>query len=227
VAALNTRTVVVLEGGSAITMPWVDDVAAILMAWYPGMKGGNAIAEVLFGDVNPSGKLPITFPVAEADLPPFDNVSPAVTYGYDHGYRWLDQQGIDPLFPFGFGLSYTTFQYSNLVIGSATLRPAGRLRVTADVTNTGNVAGDEIVQLYVSYQGSQVSRDVKNLKAFARIHLEAGETRTVPFDVRTQDLAFYDVATEALVTEPITYGIHVGPSSRNLPLQGSFAITAN
>src|SRR6185295_8866864 len=114
--------------------------------------------EVLFGDVNPSGKLPISFPAAEADLPPFDNVSLGVTYGYFHGYRWLDRQVIAPLFPFGFGLSYTSYSYANLTISPRTIPRDGGVRLAATVTNTGGMAGDEIVQLYVGYQGSRVER---------------------------------------------------------------------
>jgi beta-glucosidase len=224
VAALNPRTIVVLEGGSAITMPWVNVVAAIVLAWYPGQQGGSAIADVLFGDTNPSGKLPITFPVGEADLPPFDNQSLTVTYDYFHGYRWVDRQGITPLFPLGFGLSYTTFEYSNPTLAPSTLPPGGRVRVTVDVTNTGAVPGDEIVQLYVSYRGSRVERAVQELKAFARLHLEPGETRTVPLEVRSADLAFYDVAAGAWEIEPITYVARVGPSSRSLPLEASFTV---
>jgi len=170
-------------------MPWLDQVGAVLMAWYPGEAGGTAIAEVFFGDVNPSGKLPVTFPRAESDLPPFDDTSPAVQYGYFHGYRYLDRNDTAPLFPFGFGLAYTTFRYSNLAITPATASPWGRVRVTADVTNTGPVAGDEVAQLYVGYRGSRVDRAVRDLKAFARVHLEPGETRTVPFEVRAPDLA--------------------------------------
>ena len=224
VVALNPRTVVVLEGSGAITMPWADDVPAIVMAWYPGEEGGTAIADVLFGNVNPSGKLPVTFPVAETDLPPFDNVSLDVTYGYYHGYRWLDRNAVAPLFPFGFGLSYTTFQYANLTIEPATIPSHGRTRVTADVTNTGTVAGDEVAQLYVGYQGSSVDRAVRDLKAFARVHLEPGETRTVPFDLRAADVAFWDSAAGAFAVEPITYRVDVGSSSRDLPLSGTFAV---
>ena len=226
VAALNPRSIVVLEASGAITMPWVDDVAAILMAWYPGQHGGNAIADVLFGDVTPSGKLPMSFPVAEQDLPPFDNVSLAVTYDYYHGYRYLDRNGVAPLFPFGFGLSYTTFQYANLTVAPTTLSSYGHVRVTADVTNTGAVPGDDVAQLYIGYQGSSVDRAVNDLKGFARVHLEPGETRTVLFDVRAADLAFWNIATGAWEVEPITYEVHVGPSSRDLPLAGSFAIAA-
>src|SRR5262249_54057343 len=172
VAALNPRTIVVVEGSGAATMPWLDKVGAIVMAWYPGQKGGRAIADVLFGDVNPSGKLPVTFPVSESDLPPFDNHSLEVTYGYFHGYRWVDREGITPLFPFGHGLSYTSFRYANLRLDRSTLSPAGRVRATVDVTNTGGIAGDEIAQLYVRYPHSAVERAVQDRRGFARVHLE-------------------------------------------------------
>ena len=224
VAALNPRTIVVLEGSGPVTMPWVDSVAAVVMAWYPGQRGGDAIADVLFGDVNPSGKLPLSFPRAESDLPPFDNQSLEVTYDYFHGYRYLDRNGVAALFPFGFGLSYTTFAYANLAVTPATLSPYDHLRVTADVTNTGAVAGDEVAQLYVGYTGSRVDRAVHDLKGFARVHLEPGETTTVAFDVRAQDLAFWDTLAAAWEVEPITYTVHVGSSSRDLPLTGSFII---
>jgi beta-glucosidase len=224
VAALNPRTVVVLEGSGPVTMPWLGDVAAVVMAWYPGQQGGNAIAEALFGDANPSGKLPLSFPVAEADLPPFDNVSLAVTYGYYHGYRWLERNATAPLFPLGFGLSYTTFQYANLHVSPATLSPWGRALVTADVTNAGTVAGDEVVELYVSYPGSAVDHAVHDLKAFARVHLEPGETRTVPLELRAADLAYWDVGADAWVVEPLAYGVHVGPSSADLPLAGTLTV---
>lgn len=224
VAALNPRTVIVLEGSGPVTMPWLPDVGAVLTAWYPGQEGGTAIGEVLFGDVTPSGKLPVSFPRTEQDLPPFDNHSLAVTYDYFHGYRYLDHNGTAPLFPFGFGLSYTTFAYDNLVITPTTLAPFGRLRVTADVTNTGSVAGDEVAQLYVGYDGSQVERAVADLKGFARVHLEPGETKTVLFDVRATDLAFWDTAASRWQLEPISYVMRVGSSSRDLPLSGVVAV---
>src|SRR5262249_52068122 len=224
VAALNPRTIVVLEGSGAVTMPWVNDVAAILMAWYPGQEGGQAIADVLFGDVNPSGKLPVTFPVREADLPPFDNHSTQPPYGYFHGYRWVDRLGIAPLFPFGHGLSYTTFRYANLTLDRSSFSPAGRLRATVEVTNTGAIAGDEIAQLYVSYPGSRVERAVRDLKAFSRVHLGPGETRSVALAVPAADLAYWDVATGRWTVEPATYGVQVGGSSRDLPLEGTFTI---
>ena len=224
VAALNPRTVVVLEGGSAITMPWVHDVGAVLMAWYPGQLGGEALADILFGDVNPSGRLPLSFPRAEADLQPFDNRNVTVRYGYFHGYRWLDHRGIAPLFPFGFGLSYTTFAYTNLVLSSATLAPDGRLGVSVDVTNTGGMAGDTVVQLYVGARGSRVERARRELRDFARVHLEPGETRTVPLRVAMADLAYWDTERGAWVVEPIFYDVRVGSSSRDLPLRDAVAV---
>jgi beta-glucosidase len=224
VAAKNPRTIVVLEGGSAITMPWAASVPAILMAWYPGQRGGTAIGEVLFGDVNPSGRLPLAFPVAEADLPPFDNTSLSITYQLLHGQRWLDARGTQPLFPLGHGLSYTTFRYANLRIASSARAAGGRVRVLADVTNDGPVAGDEVAQLYVSFPGSRVERAPKELKAFARVTLAPGETKTVVLDVRAADLAFWDTAASAFVVERLAYGVHVGPSARDLPLTGTFTL---
>jgi beta-glucosidase len=226
VAALNPRTIVVLEAGSAVTMTWVDDVPAILLAWYPGQMGGQAIAEVLFGDVNPAGRLPLTFPRVEADLPKFDNLHAAVRYGYFHGYRWLDRRRVAPLFPFGFGLSYTRFRYSNLVLSRPAIGPYGRLRVTVDVTNTGDVAGDEVVQLYVGTGPSQVVRPVRDLRDFARVHLEPGQTRTVPLEVRATDLAYWDVTVSAWRVEPTRYRVEVGSSSRTLPLTAFFNVRA-
>jgi beta-glucosidase len=224
-AALNPRTIVVLEGSGPVLMPWLDDVGAVLMSWYLGQEGGAAIAEALFGDVVPSGKLPLSFPQAEADLPPFDPVSSSVTYDYWHGYRHLDRTGVAPLFPFGFGLSYTTFEFANLTVGPAAVPAGGHVRITADVTNAGSVAATEVAQLYVGYEGSVVERAPRDLKAFARIALAPGETRTVVFDLPTADLAYYDVAAKAWVVEPITYTVYVGNSARDTPLSATFAVT--
>jgi beta-glucosidase len=148
-----------------------------------------------------------------------------VTYGYYHGYRYADKRGIEPRFPFGFGLSYTTYRYTNLTIAEPTLPPDGTLHVTADITNTGGRAGDEIVQLYVSYEGTRVDRPVRDLKAFTTVHLQPGETKTAAFAVPLQELAFYDVDAAAWVVETITYTVHVGSSSRDLPLNASFAVS--
>jgi beta-glucosidase len=224
VATATPRTIVVLEGSGPFAMPWLPAVQAVLTAWYPGAAGGTAIAEVLFGDVNPSGRLPLSFPVAETDLPPFDNTSPVVPYGLFHGYRWLDRTGAAPLFPFGFGLSYTTFAHANLQLARTAIPPDGRLRLTVDVTNTGARAGAEVVQVYVAAEGSAVERAPKVLADFARVHLEAGETRTVPLEVRAADLAYYDVVAGAWQTENLTYRVRVGRSDRDLPLEASFTI---
>jgi beta-glucosidase len=215
VAAACDRTVVVLEGGSAIAMDdWLDEVEAVLMAWYPGLQGGTAIADVVLGDVNPSGRLPIVFPRALGDLPAFVNDQDEVTYGYYHGYRHLDRNQTGPLFPFGFGLSYTTFGYERMAVE----RRGDVVGVEVDVTNTGDRAGDEVVQVYVSYEGSRIDRPLRELKGFARVHLEPGETRTVTIDVPVADLAFWDASAPGFVVEAIPHRIQAGPSSRELPL---------
>ena len=211
----NARTVVALVGGSVFTMEeWKDDVPAILMAWYFGMEGGNALARILFGDVNPSGKMPLTTPTDESQLPPFDEFADTSEYGPYHGYTLVDREGYQPAFPFGHGLSYTTFAYDNLTVGTPTVGPDGRLEVSVDVTNTGERAGEEVVQLYVGFEGSKVERPVKLLRAFDKIALAPGETRTVPLSVEVEDLAWYDAVAGAWQIEPLTYGVLVGPSSR-------------
>ncbi len=225
VAGLNDAVIVVLEGGSSIGVEsWIGDVEALLMAWYPGLQGGNAIADLLFGDVNPSGKLPLVWARSEGDLPPFINDQNEVTYDYYHGYRLLDRNAVDPRFPFGFGLSYTNYTYSSLSLDDSTLGPDETLRLSFDLTNTGAVAGNEVAQLYVSYVGPSVDRPVRDLKAFTRVHLEPNETRTVSLEVPIRDLAYYNVGASAWQVESITYGVHVGPSSRDLPLTTTFDV---
>ncbi len=217
VAALNDRTVVVLEGGAAIEVaPWVDDVAAVVMAWYPGQQGGNAIADILFGAVNPSGRLPMSFPVAEADLPPFDNESLSVTYGYFHGYRHLEAEGTAAQYPFGYGLGYTTFALSEPRVAQAELGPDETLAVSVDVENTGAVTGVETVQVYVGAVGSRVERAAKDLRGFAQVEVAPGQTETVTIEIPVQDLAFYDVELGAWVVEQIDYAVYVGQSARDV-----------
>jgi beta-glucosidase len=225
VSAANPRTIVVIEGGSAITVEgWIDGVKGLIDAWYPGVQGGVALAGILFGDVNPSGKLPVTVPTSEAQLPPFDNTSSEVTYGFLHGYRYVDHNGDSPRFPFGFGLSYTRFSYADLSLSPPTMASGGSLMVSVDVTNTGTVAGDEIAQLYASAQGSAVERAVRDLKGFQRVHLDPGQTRTVSFALSAQDLAYYDVGRTAWVLEPTEYVLSVGASSRDLPLSATVSV---
>jgi len=226
-AAANDRAIVVLEGGSAITMgEWLTDIEALLMAWYPGQMGGHAIADLLFGDANPSGKLPITFPTGLDQLPAFDNESLEVTYDYFHGYRYVDRNGSTPEFPFGFGLSYTTFTVDNLR-ASPTEAVAGDLvRFSVDVTNTGSVAGAEVIQVYVTYPGSAVERSERELKGFAKVTLEPGSTQTVEVSVPVNDLAYYDVDEAAWALEGLQHEAHVGTSSRDLPLSTTFTVAA-
>lgn len=225
VSAANARTIVVLEGGSAITVEgWIDGVKGLVHAFYPGAQGGAALAGILFGDVNPSGKLPVTVPTSEAQLPAFDNKSSVVTYGFFHGYRYVDHDGDTPRFPFGFGLSYTTFSFANLSLSSRTTSPSGKVTGRVDVTNTGAVAGDEIVELYVSAQGSAVERAVRDLKGFARVHLDPGKSTTVSFEINAKDLAYYDTGSRGWVVEPIDYVVSVGSSSRDLPVNATVSV---
>lgn len=228
VASANPRCVVVLQGGSAVlTAGWREKVPAILVAWYPGMEGGRAVAEVIFGLVNPSGKLPVTFPESNDQLPPFDKKARSVEYGYYHGYRLFDRMGMRPAFPFGFGLSYTTYEYRDLRLGAAEIPTDGELIVEAEVANTGRRAGEEVVQLYVGYPASAVDRPVKELKGFSRVRLEPGESRRVSFTLRAPALAYYDGALGRWVVERTEYEACVGPSSdpADLRLRARFRIT--
>jgi beta-glucosidase len=193
VAASNPRTVVAMMGGSAIiTENWRGQVPAILMLWYPGMEGGHAFADILLGKVNPSGKLPCVFAARSEDLPYYDMNAKAITYDLWHGYRKLERDGAIPAFPFGFGLSYTTFELDHLRLSDASLGAGDTLTVTLDVTNCGPVSGDTVVQVYVSVPTSRVERASKELKAFQRVGLKADETKTVKVDIPVKDLAYYD-----------------------------------
>jgi beta-glucosidase len=218
VAATGRPTVVVLIGGGAITMSrWMDRVPAILDAWYPGEVGGRAVADVLLGDYNPAGRLPTTWPVSEGQLPLY----------YDHkptgrGDDYLDLTG-QPLFPFGYGLSYTTFEYSNLSIESPEIPPGGSTGVRCRVANTGSVAGDEVVQLYVRDLLASVARPVMQLGGFQRIHLAPGETREVTFSVGREQLQMLDRDMHWIV-EPGTFRVLIGSSSKDIRLRGDFVV---
>ena len=226
-AAVNARTIVVLEGGSAITMgDWLPDIEALLMVWYPGQMGGYAIADLLFGEQNPSGKLPITFPASLEQLPAFDNESLEVTYRYFHGYRYLDRNGSTPEFPFGFGLSYTSFAIGNLRASQTRAGAGDVVRFSVDVKNTGTRAGAEVVQLYVNYPASVVPRAERELKGFNKVFLEPGETRTVEIPLAVNSLAYYDVTRGFWVLEGLKHEVRLGTSSRDLPLSTRLAVTA-
>jgi beta-glucosidase len=206
VAAANPRVVVAIMAGSAvITEAWRHRVPAVLVLWYPGMEGGNALADVLLGRVAPSGRLPCTFPARPEDLPFFDRTATAITYDLWHGHRKLARDGTAAAFPFGFGLSYTAFRHADARLASADLSPADTLEVLVDVTNVGDVAGDEVVQLYVAVPRSRVERAPRELKAFARLSLAPGETRTVRLAVPVADLAFWDEARDGWSVEPTDY----------------------
>lgn len=230
VAAVNPRTIVVLNVGSPVEMPWVERVPAILQSWYGGQEAGNALAAVLFGDVAPSGKLPTTFPVRLEDTPAFINFpgeNGRVYYGEGLfiGYRYYDKKQIAPLFPFGHGLSYTTFAYANLRLNGTRFDAGDAIQVSVDVTNTGRRAGQEVVQLYVRDEASRLTRPPQELKGFAKVALQPGETQTVTLTVNAQALAFYDPAVGDWVTESGMFTVAVGSSSRDIRLTERFEWT--
>ena len=217
VAAANPDTVVVLNTGSAVTMPWLNRIKGVVEAWYPGQDDGDAIAAVLFGDVNPSGKLPVTFPASLAQVPAstaaqWPGVNGKVRYseGVLVGYRWYTTKHITPLYPFGYGLSYTSFAFSNLAV-----RPDGSgYRVSADITNTGHRSGAEVAQLYVGDPAS-TGEPAEQLKGFRRVTLRPGETTRVTFRLGRGAFAWWN---GHWTVTPGTYALMVGDSSANLPL---------
>jgi beta-glucosidase len=234
IVAANPRTIVVLEGTIVEMGPWLDKVPALLQAWYPGMEGGNALAAVLFGDVNPSGKLPCTFPKRLADSPAhalgaYPGTNGVVTYteGLLVGYRWFDTKHIEPQFPLGFGLSYTTFEYSNLKLiesGSDSVQTI----VTAqfDIKNTGSRPGAEVAQLYVHQDNPGLPRPEKELKGFKKVLLQPGETQTVSIPLDDAAFAYYNPDKKSWVAEKGAFQILVGGSSRDLPLKDEFTLAS-
>jgi beta-glucosidase len=248
VAAANPHTIVVLETGGAVLMPWLDKVAAVLESWYPGIRGSDAIANLLFGDVNPSGKLPLTFPRSEADLPhpmhlgppPVDanhpmpklvgapgdigmamGIGPFFDVHYDEGlkvgYKWYDAEKKPVLFPFGFGLSYTTYAYSGLSV-----TPGDSTSVSFTVRNTGKRAGAEIAEVYASLPDS-AAEPPNRLIGWTRIELAPGESKAVSVPVSRDRLTIYDEASDSWKLVPGDYIVRVGSSSRDLPLQKTVA----
>ncbi len=224
IAAKQPSTVVVLTNGSAVAMPWVDRVPAIVEAWLGGQAGAGAIADVVFGKVNPSGKLAETFPVRLEDTPAFLNF-PAedgeVIYGERIfvGYRWYDERKIAPLFPFGHGLSYTEFTYSDLGLSAERISDEDVLTVTVTVSNSGDTAGKEVVQLYVTDLAASVRRPEKELRGFHKVGLEPGEKRTVRFELSERDFAHYSTRHGRWIAESGDFRILVGASSRDIRLQ--------
>ena len=240
VAEANPRTIAVLETGGAITMPWVNKVAAVLETWYPGIRGGEAMAAILFGDVNPSGKLPLTFPRSEADLPhpvlaeqpppagPSDTEEPFPGFkvnkrkfdlnfdeGLKVGYKWYDAEHKQPLFPFGFGLSYTTFAYSGLTLHSSTSP-----EVTFAVKNTGARAGAEVAEVYATLPDA-AGEPFNRLVAWEKVQLAPGESKTITLELDPHYLSIFNTSRNAWELVPGEYVIHAGGSSRDMPLSGA------
>ncbi len=231
VAAANPKTIVVLQTGGPVAMPWLDQVGAVVQAWYPGQECGNSIADVLTGLVNPAGRLPQTFPVRLEDNPAYVNYpgeNGHVLYGEGIfvGYRYYDKKRVAPLFPFGHGLSYTTFAYDSLRLSADTLAPGETLTVSVDVTNTGDRAGQEVVQLYVRDPRAALARPEKELKGFAKVALEPGETQTVTLSLDMRALAYYDDARAAWVAEAGEFEALVGASSADIRARAGFTLSA-
>ena len=225
VLATGTPVVLVLVTGRPYAIPTlVDAVPAVVEAWLPGAEGAPALAEVLFGDVNPSGKLPITFPRHVGQVPIFYGHRPSGAKSFFYG-PYVDESN-EPLFPFGFGLSYTTFAVENLAVTPESVATDGRVQITVDVVNTGARAGDEVVQLYTRTDGASVTRPVKELRGFKRVSLLPGERKTVVFDLAVEQLAYYDREMQ-LAVEPATVSVMVGNSAQNLPLHGSFVLAGD
>ncbi len=221
--AANPNLVVVLfSGGVCGIERSFDRIRGLIQAFYPGQEGGRAVAEVLFGDVNPGGKLPVTYPKNDAQLPPWND---SLNDDYGCGYRWFDQMGTTPLFPFGYGLSYTTFGYSNLSVSPSVAAPGEVIIASFDVTNSGARAGDEVAQLYCTESTAPGIIPVKQLKGFRRVSLAPGQTERVTLTLTADELYSFNETSGQYEVHPGTYEVRVGGSSGNLPLSGTFDIT--
>jgi len=222
VSAVQPNTIVILNNGAPVVMSeWIDGTAAVLEAWMMGQAGGGAIADVLFGKVNPSGKLAETFPLKLIDTPAYINYpgeNGAVRYGEGIfiGYRYYDAKQVPTLFPFGYGLSYTTFSYKNLKVSAETFRDVDGLIISVDVTNTGKVAGKEVVQVYVHDHKSRLVRPPKELKGFTKVELQPGETKTVTVSLDFRAFAYYHPAYKQWITEDGEFDILIGASSADI-----------
>ncbi len=230
VAAANPRTVVFVHAGSPITMPWVDDVAAIVEGWYPGGEDGETTAAILFGDAYPSGKLPITFPLSESDWPAntperYPGVDDKVHYAeeLEVGYRWYQSQDITPLFPFGFGLSYTTFTLDRLMVTTPEIFSGDDVTMQVRVTNTGDRDGAEVVQAYVAYPAA-LGEPPRQLRAFQKVALEPGASETVELTLEERALATWDTDGDYWSVLPGEYRIFVGTSSADTPLEATVTV---
>jgi beta-glucosidase len=231
VRAANKNTVVAVTAGGAVDMTrWLDGVRAVIQTWYPGQEGGTALAQLLAGDFSPSGKLPATFERRFEDSAVFKSYFPQadkkIPYreGVFLGYRHFDKSGEKPLFPFGHGLSYTTFKYGGLAIAPATLDGDGPVKVSFDITNVGKRAGAEVAQLYVGDRHAQVPRPPKELKGFAKVTLKPGETRRVELPLDRRAVSYYDVTTKEWRADPGEFDVLVGSSSQKIDLRGKLLV---
>ena len=229
VAKANKNTIVVINAGGPVLMDkWIAQIPAVLHMWYGGQEGGNAIASVLFGDANPSGKLPVSFVKRWEDSPayghyPGENLQVEYAEGIYVGYRYFDKRHVEPLFPFGYGLSYTKFAYGDLRVSSS--KKAGQpVQVSLNVRNAGSRAGAEVVELYVHDGHSSVDRPMKELKEFRRVNLSPNETQTVRFALDPSAFAYYSTVRKDWVVEPGQFEILVGASSRDIRLKGAVNI---
>ena len=225
--AANEKTVVLLVAGSAVEMPWADKANAIVWGWYGGMEAGHAFADILTGDVNPSGKMPITLPAHLEDTAPialndYNAIESLYTEGVFIGYRWFEQQNIKPTFSFGHGLSYTNFALSDIALSSFNISHGEEITVTAMVKNTGKVAGAEVVQLYLHDVKSSVDRPTKELKGFAKVYLAPGESQRINISLNTRDLSFWDVKTNDWLAEPGEFEVQLGTSLDKIHLTKRF-----
>jgi beta-glucosidase len=230
VLQVNKNTLIVLNNATPVLMdPWMDEVPAIIEAFYPGQEGGHALADIIFGDVNPSGKLPITFPKRFEDSAvygtyPGTKAKAEYKEGIFVGYRHFDKYDIEPLFPFGFGLSYTSFDYTNLKLNSSQINSTDSLLVQVTVKNTGPRSGDEIIQLYLRDIQASVEREDKSLKGFTRVCMKPGEQKTVVFTIDKSHLSFYDERQRQWLAEPGDFEVLIGSSSRDIRLSGKFQL---
>lgn len=230
-ADANLNMAVVIVSGNAVAMPWIGKVNTVVEAWYSGSQAGHAIADVLFGKVNPSGKLPFTFPVKLEDngahaMGAYQTGDLSVEYkeGLYVGYRWADKHDVEPLFPFGHGLSYTDFTYGKAKCRKTSVKAGAVVKVSVDVTNSGDVAGKEVVQLYIGDEESALERPVKELKGFRKVYLEPGQTKTVTFGITPDDLKYFDDVQHDWVLEPGRFTAYVGSSSRDIRTEVSFEV---
>jgi beta-glucosidase len=229
----NPRTIVVLNTGNPVTMTkWIEKTPALVDMWYGGQEGGAALASILFGEANPSGKLPVSLPKEFKDSPaaanyPGENLKVNYAEGIYVGYRYYDTKNVEPLFPFGFGLSYTTFAFSGLEVtpyAAAGGNHHGAAVVSLTVRNTGTRAGAEVVELYVHDGHSKIDRPAHELKGFKRVELKPGESQTVAFTLGRDAFSYWSPETKAWVAEPGTFEIQVGASSRDIRLKAPYEL---